>query len=111
MRTEKLLLSSDGTKMFLGGKGASSATLPELLGVYPNPTKGEVYVTYQLPEGAEQGRLELRDLLGRPLLNKSLSGSGGIVDLSQGRLSPGTVVLMLYADDIYVAHTKLVVLR
>ncbi|MCC6578159.1 MAG: T9SS type A sorting domain-containing protein [Flavobacteriales bacterium] len=107
----QVILPSDGTKMFIGGKGASNATMPEFWGVYPNPTKGEVYVTYELPEGAEQGRLELRDVLGKLLLNQSLSGSGGIVDLSQKRLSPGTVVLMLYADDIKVAHTKLVVLR
>ncbi|MBK9275400.1 MAG: T9SS type A sorting domain-containing protein [Flavobacteriales bacterium] len=111
MRTEKLLLSSDGTKMFLGGKGASTASLPELPGVYPNPSKGEVYVTYSLPEGAEQGQLEVRDLLGRILHTERLAQGGGIVDLSHLRTPPGTLALILYADGIRMATTKLIVVR
>lgn len=106
-----MILPSDGTKMFIGGKGASTATLPDLLGVYPNPTKGEAFVTYQLPEGAETGWLDVRDALGRSVFSQQLNRSGGIVELSKDQLHGGFYAVSLRADGILVSSTKFIALR
>ena len=111
MRTNDMILPSDGTKMFIGGKGASTATLPDLLGVYPNPTKGEAFVTYQLPEGAETGWLDVRDALGRSVFSQQLNRSGGIVELSKDQLHGGFYAVSLRADGILVSSTKFIALR
>ena len=81
------------------------------LGVYPNPTKGEAYVTYQLPEGAEQGLLEVRDATGRMVRAKNLAGNGGIEELPKSQLPPGMYSVLLRADGILVSTVKFISLR
>lgn len=106
-----VVLPTAGLKMFLGGKGTSNATLPELLGVYPNPTKGEAFVTYALPEGAETGWLEVRDALGRLVFSEQLNRSGGIVELRKDQLDGGLYAVTLRADGILVSSAKFIALR
>ena len=79
-------------------------------GVYPNPTKGEAFVTYRLPEGASQGELLVHDATGRLVRGKSLAGNG-IEELPKGMLPPGVYTVALRADGMLVTTVKFIALR
>ncbi len=107
----EVILPGTGTRMFMGGRAGMELIVPELLGIYPNPTKGDAYITYQLPEGAEQGTLEVHDPTGRLLLAKNLQVGGGIVELPRAQLGAGAYVVGLKADGLRVATGKFIVQR
>ncbi|MBK9759188.1 MAG: T9SS type A sorting domain-containing protein [Flavobacteriales bacterium] len=106
-----IILPGTGTRSFLGGKGVTAVLPPEMLGVYPNPTKGEAFVTYKLPDGATQGELRVHDATGRLVRAVNLMRSGGIVDLPKSELSSGTYAVSLRADGILVGTVKFIALR
>ncbi len=110
MRTEKLLLSSDGTKMFLGGKGASNAPLPELPGVYPNPSQGETYLTYTLPEGMDVAEVEVFDATGRMIWQQVTGQISGIVRIPIA-LRAGLYQGVLRSNGSLVGSTKFTVVH
>ncbi|MBK9275392.1 MAG: T9SS type A sorting domain-containing protein [Flavobacteriales bacterium] len=107
----EMILPGNGTRMFMGGRAALAPMPQQWLGVYPNPSKGEVYVTYQLPEGAESGWLEVRDALGRLILSERLQRSGGIVELRKDLLHGGLYAVTLRADGILVSGARFIALR
>jgi len=106
-----VILPGTDTRSYMGGRGATTEPLPEFLGVYPNPTKGEAYVTWHLPEGATNGDLLVQDATGRAVQRKNLAGSGGIVVLPQNQLPPGVYAVALRADGILVGVVKFIALR
>jgi hypothetical protein len=107
----EVILPGTGTRMFMGGRAGAEYTAPEMLGIYPNPTKGEAYITYNLPNGAEHGTLEVHDPTGRLVLTKSLQAGGGIVELVRGQMGVGAYVVSLKADGLRVATSKFIVQR
>jgi hypothetical protein len=106
-----VILPGTGTRMFMGGKGSEADLLPVVLGVYPNPTQGEAFITYQLPEGAERGWLDVRDAMGRVVYSKAVAGTSGIVQLPKAMLAAGVYAAALKADGIQVASSKFIALR
>jgi len=106
-----IILPGTGTRAFLGGRAGMEQANQELLGIYPNPSKGEAYITYQLPEGAELGTLEVHDPLGRLCFARSLQPGGGIVELSHGLLVVGAYVVSLKADGFRLATKRFIVQR
>ncbi|HKQ59079.1 MAG TPA: T9SS type A sorting domain-containing protein [Candidatus Eisenbacteria bacterium] len=75
------------------------AVIPELAiqNVRPNPSEREMWVSFSLPAG-ETARLELLDISGRRVRERSVSGAGQqMVDLSAGgpRLTPGIYLVRL----------------
>ena len=106
----EVILPGTGTRSFMGGRGISATPVQEFLGVYPNPTKGEAFVTYQLPEGASQGELLVHDATGRLVGGKNLTGNG-IEELQKGLLPPGVYTVALRADGILLSTVKFIALR
>ena len=106
----EVILPGAGTRAFMGGRGATTTPVQEFLGVYPNPTKGEAFVTYRLPEGASQGELLVHDATGRLVHGKSLAGNG-IEELPKGMLPPGVYTVALRADGMLVTTVKFIALR
>ena len=106
-----VVLPGTGTRMFMGGKGAVTENRPELLGVYPNPTKGEAYVTYKLPEGSANGELQVSDATGRSVDSRNLTGASGIIELPKSQLPPGMYTVALHADGILLSTVKFISVR
>ena len=82
-----------------------------MLGAYPNPSNGPVYITYTVVEGVEQVELQMHDAQGRLVKRQRVGNSNGIVELAPRELSSGVNVVSLYFDGIRVGSTKLSVVR
>ncbi|HNM70751.1 MAG TPA: T9SS type A sorting domain-containing protein, partial [Flavobacteriales bacterium] len=93
------------------GRAASGALEPNWLVVYPNPTKGDAYLTYRIPEGATVGAIEVRDATGRIVRTRNLRGAGGIEELPKSVLPPGLYTVALRADGILVGAVKFISVR
>ena len=107
----KVILPGAGTRSFLGGRAGRVDTAPVLLGIYPNPTQGQAYITCQLPEGADQGELVVLDPTGRLVLSKTIQPGVGIIELPRAQLNVGAYVVTLKADGTRVANGKFIVQR
>lgn len=83
----------------------------QFLAVHPNPTSNEAYVVWHLPVGASEALLQVVDATGRTVFNKALIGDSGIADLPKAALPPGLYHLVLKADGLRIASTKLVAVR
>ncbi|TGE24926.1 T9SS type A sorting domain-containing protein [Hymenobacter aquaticus] len=91
--------SSTGVTV-LANKAADAAALA--LGVYPNPAKGATTVVYNVGSRAEQVKIVLTDILGRPVqvLADGLSPAGlQSKALSTASLATGTYLLRLQIGD------------
>ncbi len=106
----EVILPGTGTRSFIGGRAATGALEQNWLGVFPNPTKSEAFVTYHLPEGAATGSLEVRDATGRLVRAKKLIGNG-IDEIPKSLLSPGVYAVALWADGLLVGTAKFIVVR
>ncbi|HNK84065.1 MAG TPA: T9SS type A sorting domain-containing protein [Flavobacteriales bacterium] len=107
----EVILPGTGTRSFMGGRAASGALEPNWLVVYPNPTKGDAYLTYRIPEGATVGAIEVRDATGRIVRTRNLRGAGGIEELPKSVLPPGLYTVALRADGILVGAVKFISVR
>ncbi|MBI5170155.1 MAG: VCBS repeat-containing protein [Candidatus Eisenbacteria bacterium] len=87
-------------------------------GVWPNPARGAISVTFALPQGGAHATLELIDLAGRRVVSRDLSALGaGVHTLplagpgaASGALRPGMYVVRL-ARPGQVSSAKVAVLR
>ncbi len=88
--------------------------LPEFEGsevkVYPNPARFQLNVAYELTR-AQQGVVELRDLMGRQVLAESFRGKEGRVQLNTLGLVPGTYVVVIRTDNAIIAQNKVLIAR
>jgi hypothetical protein len=82
-----------------------------MLGAYPNPSNGPVYITYTIMEGVEQVELVVHDAQGRLVKRQRLGNSNGIAELQPRELASGIHIASLYFDGIRVGATKLNVVR
>lgn len=71
-----------------------------MLGVYPNPTRGEAFITYNLPEGLEDAEVVVTDAIGRLVWSKATGRSSGILDLPGNALTPGVYHVALLAGGL-----------
>lgn len=62
---------------------------------HPNPNPGRFRVRYELP--GDEGRLEMRDMQGRPVLERKLRGRKGEFSVDRSDLSPGIYLLQLHS--------------
>ena len=80
---------------------------PEMqLDIFPNPSKGLVNIQF---DRKVNGRLEVRDAIGKVVSNTVVSGSINTIDLSQ--LEPGIYQISLFEADRITATGKVSLLR
>lgn len=85
-----------------------------LQGAWPNPTRGDLAVSFSLPVGAKGGVLELIDLAGRRVAARDLHGLGAgrhRVALLEGRTLPAGLYLVRLSQGGEVRSLKVAVLR
>jgi hypothetical protein len=86
-------------------------TTPQFYGCYPNPASDEIAVSYFLPAAAEIS-LMIHDELGRVMMQKEISSSGGIrkIDVEVNSFESGTYYVSLqvngklYTKPLIVQH-------
>ena len=89
----------------------NTAEVPTTLTAYPNPAKDQVYIVYDLPEGAEKAELRVMDALGRLIDQRDVSLTNRIADLSLKNAAGGVLVCGLYVDGTLMSTTKVDVVR
>lgn len=77
--------------------------------LYPNPTRDQVTIDYQLDGLHAQTFVHLRDLAGRELGLRSMPGEHGRLVLDVGHLAPGLYVLDVRCDGRVVHVEKFLV--
>ncbi len=85
--------------------------MDQILEAYPNPATTTQWLVYQLPDGAEQASLLVRDLLGRKQAEVRLGQATGIAELAVQTWPNGLYTATLSADGIPVGTVKLMVQR
>jgi hypothetical protein len=106
-----VILPSDLRSLSIGNNTATTLKQQNFLAVHPNPTRGEAFVVFELPTGAETASLGIMDNTGRVLLHKTLPCDSGIADLPTILLPPGLYHAVLYADGLRVAQVKFTAIR
>ncbi|QQR87875.1 MAG: T9SS type A sorting domain-containing protein [Flavobacteriales bacterium] len=82
---------------------ADEAVAPlSMLGVYPNPTRGEAFITYNLPEGVEDAEVVVTDAIGRLVWSRTTGRSSGVMDLPRAAIVPGLYNVVLYAGGVRI---------
>jgi hypothetical protein len=82
-----------------------------LLGAYPNPSNGPVYITYPVADGVGQVELRLHDAMGRLIAYHRLAPTAGILELNRSDMPTGLVIANLYWDGIRVADAKVALVK
>lgn len=81
-----------------------------ILSAQPNPSRGTVYLTYQLPEGIQSCEMEILDSNGK-LIEKRLAIGKGIEEWNCKECSTGIYLIRLLSDGIELATTKVSILK
>jgi hypothetical protein len=79
------------------------------LSLKPNPAQAWVAVDHHIPEHSGAAMLVLKDALGRPVVDRTLSGDRGQVVLELGALAKGVYMVELRHQGQLLATEKLVV--
>ena len=80
------------------------------LAVHPNPSQGEAYVTYSLPEGMQDAELQVFDATGRMIWHQGMGRRSGIAELPSG-LPPGMYQAALRGSGVLVGSVKFTIVR
>lgn len=86
-------------------------TNPEMLKLYPNPTKDQVVVAFDLPENVEKATIMVYSLQGRQVLSKEVSAAQKEVVMDVSGLKGGIYLYLLNADGEFVARRRLIISR
>ncbi|MFZ1693128.1 MAG: right-handed parallel beta-helix repeat-containing protein [Flavobacteriales bacterium] len=105
--TTEVVLLPNRNKRLKPQREPKRSTARPLLGAYPNPSNGPVYLTYTVLDGVENVELQVHDAQGRLLKRQRVGNTTGIAELHPRELSTGVHVASLYFDGIRVGSTKL----
>jgi hypothetical protein len=86
-----------------------SITLP-ILSAQPNPSKGLVYITYQLPEGMESCEMEIIDSSGQ-LIEQRLLVTKGLEEWNCKECPSGIYLIRLSGEGIELGFTRVVIIK
>jgi hypothetical protein len=81
-----------------------------ILSAQPNPSRGTVYLTYQLPEGIQSCEIEILDSNGK-LIEKRLAIGEGIEEWNCKECSTGIYLIRLLSEGIELSTTKVSILK
>ena len=100
---EELNLPNGGLKSL---KVKDTVRRPSLVGVYPNPAKGEFYITYVLPTERESASINIYDLQGKLVHSENITVGYGILSLNAKQFATGSYVFELELNGQKVATEK-----
>ncbi len=106
-----ILPEESGAKRMVHEKAQSTERTPLSLEAYPNPTAGEQWLVYELPEGVEMAELRVHDLVGRQYTNQRIGNTMGIFEMNTQQLPNGMYIASVIADDLLIGQVKLLVQR
>lgn len=78
--------------------------------IYPNPAQDYVNVEYQFPIHV-QGAMQMRDMLGRVVLQREIKGVEGNLSVPTHELSQGTYLMSVIVEGVPVAMEKIMILK
>ncbi|MCI4671107.1 MAG: T9SS type A sorting domain-containing protein [Bacteroidia bacterium] len=78
--------------------------------VYPNPSQYYMNVDFDLTS-AQNGVVELRDMMGRAVLSERFNGISGSVRLNTENLTPGSYVVVVRNASEIIAQNKVLIAR
>lgn len=81
-----------------------------ILAAQPNPSKGIVYVTYQMPEGIEACEMEIIDSNGQLIEKRSIS-TKGLEEWNCKQCPSGIYLIRLIAEGIEIGVTKVSIVK
>lgn len=82
----------------------------ENIGAFPNPSQGEAFLTYTLPEGMDAAELHVFDATGRIIWQQVTGRSSGIAEIPTP-LPAGLYQAVLRGNGVFVGSTKFTVVR
>ncbi len=91
-------------------QAVAQMTEPEYLEVFPNPSQGETYLTYTLPEGMDVAEVEVFDATGRMIWQQVTGQISGIVGIPIA-LRAGLYQGVLRSNGSLVGSTKFTVVH
>ncbi len=83
----------------------------DLLSVYPNPAKDQVWLVYQLPEGTGFAQLRVIDALGRLIDLEKVDLKNNVLELPVGNVARGALFCGLYIDGVLLSTAKVDLIR
>lgn len=107
---DEIILFPDGTRS-LHLLPKVTTTKQHMLGVYPNPSHGNLFVTYKVHEGVDNVNIAVFDIQGNEILNESREALSGIMELKLGARASGIYKVILYWDNIKVDENSIEVLH
>ena len=78
--------------------------------IYPNPTKDEAYLDYQLKEG-QKGVIDIYSITGQLLYEKALIIGNSKLIISTSNLNSGLYFYKVIVDDAIIANEKLIIIK
>ncbi|MEL7376159.1 MAG: T9SS type A sorting domain-containing protein, partial [Bacteroidota bacterium] len=75
----------------------------------PNPAFNSTSIEYQLPDGAENGELVVRNVAGQVILSESLATKTGSQSIDLNNLSPGTYIYSLQVNGRVMFSKRMIV--
>ncbi len=106
-----ILPEEGGAKSMVHEKAQRTERTPLSLEAYSNPTSGEQYLVYELPDGVSIAELRIHDLIGRSFSQQRLANSMGIIETNVHQLPNGMYIASIVADDLLIGQVKLLVQR
>ncbi len=89
---------------------SESASLENEYTVYPNPAKTQLFITGSFTE-VDYMNIEIFDISGRLLLQKTTSGNSGIFEIRLDDLAVGTYTYRIIKNNEVVKSDKLIIIQ
>lgn len=98
-------------RSFQESGGTRNSGIESRLSIYPNPSNGIAYATYEVDASVVNARAELWTTDGRLIQSWNSLNGNGILEIDQPHLSPGIYIMILYWDGIAVENTNFSVVK
>ncbi len=106
-----ILPEEGGAKRMVHEKAQRTGRSPLSLEAYPNPSSGDQWLVYELPEGIAFAHLRIHDVIGKEYPGRIITNTKGIVELNGQPLPNGLYLASLVADDLLIGQIKLMIQR
>lgn len=105
---ERILLPRENRSLSTQAADHDPIPVEGPLAVYPNPAKAQdvVYVVVKLPEGMENGTMQVFDPLGREVTQQRINTATAVAEIPVTALAPGLCVAVLNGEGLRIGSVK-----
>jgi len=89
---------------------SNSNTLPVVGKIYPNPTKDEAYIDYQLPEG-QKGTVSFYNITGQLLSEYTISNGSNKLTINTATYKSGIYFYKVLVNDNIIENEILIIIK